>query len=114
MSKEVFEYDGLVIGDAVSIPVILEAGQSIKRGDLLVAVATEGVPSDVFVKDTDGAKMGNVYAIAADDVATEEEQLETAAYIAGKFSREKVTEQTSEGNYLALSANGIHILKVRG
>lgn len=114
MSRETFTYDDLNVGEYNALVVSIAASQTIKRGDLLVAAATEGVPADTFAKDTAGAKIGNVYAIAAEDITTDTEVAEAVVYISGKFNKAKVTEQAKVGNELALAAQGIVLVDVRG
>ena len=113
MSREVFDYDGLIVGDDNAIVVSIAASQTIKRGDLLVAAATSGLPADTFAKDTAGAKVGNVYAIAAENITTDTGVAEAVVYISGKFNKAKVTEQAKVGNELALAAQGIILVDVR-
>lgn len=113
MPRDTFTYDDLNVGEYNALVVSIAASQTIKRGDLLVAAATEGVPADTFAKDTAGAKIGNVYAIAAEDVTTTG-VTEAVVYISGKFNKAKVTAQAKVGNELALAAQGIILVDVRG
>ena len=113
MSRETFDYDNLIVGDDIALVVSIAASQTIKRGDLLVAAATSGLPADTFAKDTAGAKIGNVYAIAAENITTDADVAEAVVYISGKFNKAKVTEQAKVGNELALAAQGIILVDVR-
>lgn len=106
MSRETFTYDNLNVGEYEAMAVTVASGQTIKRGDLLIASA------DTFAKDTAGAKVGNVYAIAAEAIDTTDASGEIVAYFKGKFNKEKVTEQTKGGEYV-LASQGIFLINAR-
>lgn len=107
MSRETFTYDNLNVGEYEAMTVAVASGQTIKRGDLLVANA------DTFSKDTAGAKVGSVYAIAAEDINTTDASGAIVAYFKGKFNREKVTEQASMNSEYVLAAQGIFLVDAR-
>lgn len=108
MSKETFTYDELNVGGYETVEVAIATGQKIKRGDLLI------LTGDEFAKDTAGAKVGEVYCIAAEDVDTTGGAGTGVAYFSGKFNRAKVTEQASKGKEYILAAQGIILVDVRG
>ena len=107
MSRENFEYDGLIVGDCKSLEITVAEAQKIKRGDLLIA------SGDNFVKDTAGATAGKVYCIAAEDIDTTEGASASVAYFSGDFSKEKVTEQAAKASEYVLAAQGIFLVNVR-
>lgn len=107
MSKETFTYDELNVGGYEAMEVDIAAAQTIKRGDLLI------LNDEAFAKDTAGATVGKVYAIAAEDVDTTEGASKAVAYFSGKFNREKVTAQPAKKNEYALAAQGIILVNAR-
>lgn len=107
MSKERFEFDGLIVGDCKALEITVAEAQDIKRGDLLIA------SGDNFVKDTAGAEAGKVYCVAAEDVNTSDGAKTSVAYFSGDFSKEKVTEQASKASEYVLATQGIYLVEVR-
>ena len=107
MSRETFTYDELNVGAYEAMPVDIAEGQTIARGDLLIATG------DTFAKDTAGATAGKIYCVAAEDVDATDGVKSTIAYFSGKFNREKVTAQASKGKEYVLAAQGILLVDVR-
>lgn len=125
MSREVFNYDGLIVGDVTEMAATIAVSQEIKRGDLLVSATTDGVPAVGFSKATVNPSTGKltvtgavtavsltdyVYAIAAEDVTTTSSATaKTSVYKNGYFNKAKVglPSEFAEGNRLALSVQGI-------
>jgi len=107
MSREVFDYDGLVVGECDALEITISAGQNIKRGDLLIA------SDDKFVKDTAGATIGKVYCVASEDIETTEGASKSLGYFKGKFAKDKVTEQASVVSEYVLASMGIILVATR-
>lgn len=107
MSRENFEYDGLVLGECETYEITIAEGQTVKRGDLLIA------SGDTFALDTAGATTGKVYCIATEDVDATGGAASSVGYFSGRFNSEKVTEQKAESNKYFLAAQGIFLVNVR-
>ena len=107
MSRETFTYDELNVGSYEVMAVDIAEGQTIARGDLLVA------SGNAFVKDTAGATSGKVYCIAAEDATATNGVKSVIAYMSGKFNKEKVTAQANKGSEYILAAQGILLVDVR-
>ena len=107
MSRERFDYDGLIVGDCKALEITVAEAQDIKRGDLLIA------SGDNFAKDTAGATAGKVYCIAAEDINTADGATTSVAYFSGDFSKEKVTKQDAKASEYVLAAQGIFLVEVR-
>lgn len=123
MSKEAFNYDGLLAGEAgiaVSIPVAVS--QTIKRGDLLELAVTETVSGaavtrtlgTTFAKPSAAADIKNIYVIAAEDITTSaaDSGKSISAYAGGIFNENKVVfggSSTAAQNKIVLLAKGIFL-----
>lgn len=107
MSREYFEYDGLVVGECETYEITIAEGQTVKRGDLLIA------SGDNFAVDTVGATSGKVYCIATEDVDATDGAAASVGYFSGRFNAEKVTEQAAESSKYYLAAQGIFLVNVR-
>ncbi len=96
-----------VVTDGITIA----AGQTIKRGDLLV----KNQESKSYEKATAVVGPTDVVAIAAEDIMTTEENAVSVAYKTGEFNSNKINfggESTLEDNKDVLEAKSIYLRKV--
>ena len=96
-----------VITDGATI----SAGQTIKRGDLLI----KNQESKNYEKATVAVTANDVVAIAAEDVTTVEDTAVTVVYKTGEFNSNKINfggESTLEDNKDILESKSIYLKKV--
>lgn len=120
-TQEVTNYDKLIAGTTYTIATVpLAAGQTVKRGDLLVAAVTMAAGASAntiaasFSKAAAVAAPGNLYMIAAEDATTTSGAGKVLAYGAGYYNQDAVgLTGDLNTNKLVLLQQGIVLVPVQ-
>ena len=127
MNKETLQYDSLLTGEVSGVAgVKLAASQQVKRGDLLELAVTESVSGSAVVRTLGSAfsrpaaavKLGNLYAVAAEDCTTQAEDTDktVTVYLGGYFNPDAMRfggASTAADNALGLLAGGINLTRTQ-
>lgn len=90
MSRETFNYDGLIAGDFPNVTANREilSGQILARGSLLGKFTSNKILDAISPGDNDGTQLP--FAILAEDVDTTQGNKFASVYLSGEFNKDKV------------------------